>query len=43
MQKNTETLLYASKEVDLEEEVLKTKYVFLSRHQNAVDNHYIDS
>jgi hypothetical protein len=33
--KNTETLIYASKEVGLEINVDKTKYMLLSRHQNV--------
>jgi hypothetical protein len=33
--KSTETLIYAIKEVDLEINVEKTKYMLLSRHQNA--------
>jgi hypothetical protein len=35
IKKNTETLIDASKEVGLERNVLKTKYMFLSRHKNA--------
>jgi hypothetical protein len=33
--KNTETLIYTAKEVRLEVNAEKTKYMFLSRHQNA--------
>jgi hypothetical protein len=33
--KNTETIIVASKEVGLEISVEKTKYMLLSRHQNA--------
>jgi hypothetical protein len=36
--KNTETLIGASKEVDLEVNVEKTKYMLLSREQNAGQN-----
>jgi hypothetical protein len=35
IKKNTETLIDASKEVDLEINVEKSKYMLLSRHQNA--------
>jgi hypothetical protein len=35
MAKNTETLIDASKEVGLEINVEKTKYMLLARHQNA--------
>jgi hypothetical protein len=35
IEKNTETLIDASKEVGLEINVEKTKYMLLSRHQNA--------
>jgi hypothetical protein len=35
---NTETLIDASKEVDLEINLEKTKYMLLSRHQNVVQN-----
>jgi hypothetical protein len=35
IKKNTETLIYASKEVGLEINVEKTKYMLLSRHQNV--------
>jgi hypothetical protein len=36
--KNIETLIIASKEVDLEINVKKTKCMLLSRHQNAGQN-----
>jgi hypothetical protein len=39
--KSTETLIYASKEVDLEINVDKTKYMLLSRHQNIGQNREI--
>jgi hypothetical protein len=35
MKKNTQTLIDASKEVGLEVNTEKTKYMSLSRHQNA--------
>jgi hypothetical protein len=38
IEKNTETLIDASKEVGLEINVEKTKYMLLSRHQNASKN-----
>jgi hypothetical protein len=41
MTKNIETLIDASKEVGMEVNVEKTKYVLLSRHQNAGQNHDI--
>jgi site-specific DNA-adenine methylase len=41
IKKNTETLIDASKEVGLEENTEKTKYMLLSRHQNAGQNHDI--
>jgi hypothetical protein len=37
--KNTETLIYASKEIGLEVSTEKTKYVLLSHHQNSGQNH----
>jgi hypothetical protein len=40
--KNTETLIDASKEVGLEINVEKTKYMLLSRHQNAGQNRDIE-
>jgi hypothetical protein len=39
--KNTETLMYSRKEVCLEVNTEKTKYMLLSRHQNAGQNHDI--
>jgi hypothetical protein len=36
--KNTETLIYASKEVGLEINIEKTKYMLVSCHQNAVQH-----
>jgi hypothetical protein len=39
--KNTETLTDASKEVGLEINVEKTKYMLLSRHQNVGQNRAI--
>jgi hypothetical protein len=41
MKKNTETLFDASKEVGLEVNTEKTKYMLLSRQQNAGQNHNI--
>jgi hypothetical protein len=41
IKKNTETLIDASKEVGLEVNTEKTKYIFLFRHQNAGRNHDI--
>jgi hypothetical protein len=38
IKKNTETLIDASKKVGLEINVEKTKYMLLSRHQNAGEN-----
>jgi hypothetical protein len=38
---NTETLIDASKEVDLEVNTEKTKYILLSNHQNAGQNYDI--
>jgi hypothetical protein len=38
IEKNTETLIDASKEVGLELDIEKTKYMLLSRHQNASQN-----
>jgi hypothetical protein len=38
LKKNTETLIDASKEVCLEINVEKTKYMLLSRHQNVDQN-----
>jgi hypothetical protein len=39
MKKNTETLIDVSKEVGLEANTEKTKYMLLSHHQNAVQNY----
>jgi hypothetical protein len=39
--KNTETLVGASKEVGLEVNAEKTKYMLMSRHQNSEQNHNI--
>jgi general stress protein 26 len=39
IKKNTETLIDASKEVGLEVNTEKTKYMLLSHHQNAGQNH----
>jgi hypothetical protein len=36
---NTEALLEASREVDLEVNTEKTKYMVISHHQNAGQNH----
>ncbi|PNF23216.1 hypothetical protein B7P43_G02735 [Cryptotermes secundus] len=41
IKKNTQTLIDASKEVGLEVNTEKTKYMLLSRHQNAGQNHDI--
>jgi hypothetical protein len=41
IKKNTETLIDASKEVGLEVNAEKTKYMLLSPHENAVQNHDI--
>jgi hypothetical protein len=38
LNKNTETLINASEQVGLEMNVEKSKYMFLSRHQNAGEN-----
>jgi hypothetical protein len=38
IKKNTESLIDASKEIDLEINVGKTKYMLLSRHQNVAQN-----
>jgi hypothetical protein len=40
IKKNTEALLDASKEVGLEVNAEKTKYMFISHHQTAGQNHY---
>ena len=39
--KNTEALVVASKDTDQEVIAEKTKYMFLSRYQNAGQNHNI--
>jgi hypothetical protein len=39
IKENKETLIDASKEVGLEINVEKNKYMLLSRHQNAEQNH----
>jgi hypothetical protein len=39
IKKNTETLIDTSKEVGLEINAEETKYILLSRHQNAGQNH----
>jgi hypothetical protein len=41
IEKKTETLIGASKEVGLEVNTEKTMYTLLSRHQNAEQNHNI--
>jgi hypothetical protein len=41
IKKNTEILIDASKEVGLEMDVEKTKYMLLSRHQNVGQNSHI--
>jgi hypothetical protein len=41
IKRNTETLIDASKEVCLEVNTEKTKYILLSRHQSAGQNHDI--
>jgi hypothetical protein len=41
IKKNMVTLIDASKEFGLEVNTEKTKYMLLSRHQNAGQNHYI--
>jgi hypothetical protein len=41
IKRNTQTLIDASKEVDLEVNTDKTEYILLSRHQNAGQNHDI--
>jgi hypothetical protein len=40
--KHTETLIDTGKEVGLEVNAEKTKYMLLSRHQNAGQNHAIN-
>jgi hypothetical protein len=39
IKRNTQTLIDASKEVGLEVKTEETKYMLLSRHQNAGQNH----
>jgi hypothetical protein len=39
VKKNTETLIHASKEVGLKANIEKMKYILLSQHQNAGQNH----
>jgi hypothetical protein len=41
IKKNTQTLIYASKEVGTEINPEKNKYMLLSHHQNAGQNHDI--
>jgi hypothetical protein len=41
IKKNTEALVVASKEIGLEVNAEKTKYVVMSRDQNAGQNHKI--
>jgi hypothetical protein len=41
IKKNAEALLDASKEISLEVNSEKTKYMFMSRHQTAGQSHYI--
>jgi hypothetical protein len=41
IKKNTQILIGASKEVGLEVDTEETKYMFLSSHQNAGQNHGI--
>jgi hypothetical protein len=41
IKKNTQTLIEARKEIDLAVNTEKTKYMLLSRHQNAEQNHDI--
>jgi hypothetical protein len=42
IKKNTENLIDASKEVDLDVNTEKTKYVLMCRNQNAGQNHDIN-
>jgi hypothetical protein len=42
IQKNTDILIDASKEVGLEISIEKTKYMLLSRHQNVGQNRDIE-
>jgi hypothetical protein len=39
IKRNSETLIEASKEIGLEVNTEKTKYMLLSHHQNAGQNH----
>jgi hypothetical protein len=41
VKKNAEDLLYASKEIGLEVNSEKTKYMFMSCHQTATQSNYI--
>jgi hypothetical protein len=41
IKKNTKSLLFASKDTDLEVNVVRTKYIFMSREENAEQNHNI--
>jgi hypothetical protein len=41
VKKNTESIIDASKEIDLKISVEKTKYMLLSRHQNVGQNREI--
>jgi hypothetical protein len=41
IKRNTQTLMDASKEIGLEVNTEKTKYMLLSHHQNAGQNHDI--
>jgi hypothetical protein len=41
IKKNSGTIIYRSKEVDLEVNTEKTKYILLSCHRNAGQNHDI--
>jgi hypothetical protein len=41
MKKNAEVLLEASRNVGLEVNAMKMKFVFMSHHQNAGQNHVI--
>jgi hypothetical protein len=42
IKRNTQTLIDASKEIGLQVNTEKTKYMLLSRHQNAGQNHEIN-
>jgi len=42
IKENTEALVIASKEIGLEVNADKTKYMVMSRDQNAGRSHYID-